>query len=131
MIIDEVMELCSTVSDSEETINYIKSIVDNSKKLPLIKYDYNDIMDDDYINKCSDQADAMVDIYYYCLNAASKQGFNLNPIFWEVHYSNMSKKDPLTGLFNKRSDGKILKPIGWMPPDIKKEIKFQLQNGSF
>jgi predicted HAD superfamily Cof-like phosphohydrolase len=36
----------------------------------------------------------------------------------EVIRSNMDKVDPETGMVRKRSDGKILKPEGWKPPNL-------------
>jgi hypothetical protein len=37
----------------------------------------------------------------------------------------MDKRDPTTGKFIKREDGKIMKPAGWQPPDISKAIAEQ------
>ncbi len=59
------------------------------------------------------QADALIDVYYYSLNAAAKKGINLSAIFKIVHAANMAKRDPATGKFLKRDDGKIIKPAGW------------------
>jgi predicted HAD superfamily Cof-like phosphohydrolase len=59
------------------------------------------------------QADALVDVYYYSLNAAAKNGFNISAVFGIVHAANMAKRDPATGKFLKREDGKIIKPSGW------------------
>jgi hypothetical protein len=61
----------------------------------------------------AEQADALVDIYYYSLNCASKKGVNLSSIFGIVHAANMAKRDPATGQFLRRADGKIIKPEGW------------------
>ena len=37
----------------------------------------------------------------------------------EVARSNLAKIDDETGKVLKRVDGKVLKPEGWTPPDIK------------
>ena len=37
----------------------------------------------------------------------------------EVARSNLAKIDGETGKVLKRNDGKVLKPEGWTPPDIK------------
>lgn len=37
----------------------------------------------------------------------------------EVHRSNMTKVDPVSGKLAKREDGKILKPAGYSPPDLR------------
>lgn len=65
------------------------------------------------------QADAIVDVMYYALNGCAKNGIDVSACFDEVHRSNMNKRDPVTGKFNRREDGKILKPNGWIGPDLK------------
>jgi predicted HAD superfamily Cof-like phosphohydrolase len=40
-------------------------------------------------------------------------------IWNEVARSNLAKIDQETGKVLKRNDGKVLKPEGWTPPDIK------------
>ena len=60
--------------------------------------------------KIADQADALIDVYYYSQNAACKKGINLSSIFGMVHAANMAKRDPISGTFLKREDGKIIKP---------------------
>lgn len=45
-------------------------------------------------------------------------GIPLNQVFAEVHRSNMAKALP-DGTVRYRPDGKVLKPDGWTPPDIK------------
>ncbi len=58
-------------------------------------------------------ADACADILYVVLGTANAYGFDLEPVFDEVHRSNMSKvggkKDP---------NGKIIKPPTYSPADI-------------
>jgi hypothetical protein len=36
--------------------------------------------------------------------------------------TNFAKIDSLTGRVRKREDGKILKPVGWRPPELSKYI---------
>ena len=43
----------------------------------------------------------------------------------------MAKRDPETGNFIKRADGKIIKPKGWKPPNVEEEIVRQYMEGSF
>lgn len=49
--------------------------------------------------------------------AAHGWGVNLNAAITEVHAANMRKLDA-SGLPILRSDGKIMKPMGWLPPDM-------------
>ena len=80
----------------------------------------------------ANQADALVDSWYYSLNVAARHGINLSRIFQVVHNANMAKRDPTTGKFLRReSDGKIIKPDGWTAPDILSEIRSQLKGGSW
>ena len=79
----------------------------------------------------AEQGDAFVDIWYYSLNAMAKKGVNLSKIFDLVHGANMAKRDPETGKFLKRDDGKIIKPKGWRPPNVSAEIKRQIEDGSW
>jgi hypothetical protein len=36
--------------------------------------------------------------------------------------TNFAKIDKETGKVRKREDGKVLKPVGWVPPDLTKFI---------
>lgn len=65
-------------------------------------------------------ADGCVDSIYVILWAANVCGINLAPIWEAVHLSNMKK----TG-GGKRADGKVLKPKGWVPPDVLGLIRDQ------
>lgn len=72
----------------------------------------------------AEQADALADIQYFCGDAAAKAGIPLDAVFDVVHAANMSKIDLTTGRVRRRpEDGKILKPIGWTPPDVSAVIK--------
>lgn len=124
MMLDEIMELGATVADPNEVkIKMIKMITD-SKDIPkIINVSRSELI--------GEQGDALVDCYYYSLNAAAKKGINISKIFQVVHQANMNKRDPITGTFLKREDGKIIKPDGWLPPNIQQEILKQSREGSF
>ena len=128
MILDEVMELMATVYPPAQAKEALKQMIDDSKDISMIPY-----KDDESgrIAKIADQADALVDIEYYMLNCACKKGVNLSSLFGVVHAANMAKKDPSTGKFLKRDDGKIIKPAGWQPPNIEAEIERQVQMGAW
>ena len=127
MILDETMELLATMYPPSVAKQTMKKFIDDSKDLPQESY-----KDTEAFQIIADQADALVDIYYYSLNAACKKGINLSAIFGIVHQANMNKRDPATGKFIKReSDGKIIKPAGWTPPDVEGEIQRQLKEGAW
>lgn len=62
-------------------------------------------------------ADALADIIYVTLGAAVSFGIDLDPIFREVHRSNMSK---VGGYLD--DGGKWVKPDTYSPADIKSEL---------
>lgn len=47
-----------------------------------------------------------------------KLGFPMEDGWHEVHASNMAKVDKVTGKVIRRDDGKILKPEGWVGPNL-------------
>jgi len=123
MMLDEIMELFATVLPPAQAKEALKDFVVQSKDIAKVEGDEATII--------SEQADALVDVYYYSLNAACKKGVNLSSIFSLVHQANMNKRDPATGQFIKREDGKIIKPKGWQPPDVDSEVERQMTKGSW
>jgi predicted HAD superfamily Cof-like phosphohydrolase len=76
------------------------------------------------------QMDAFVDIIYYLLDTANRQGWNLDRIFKLVHIANMQKmKDGV----KKDKSGKVVKPQDWESPDegITSIIRGHLSDGSW
>ena len=63
--------------------------------------------------------DALIDILVVTIGALHSIGVDVAGAWSEVHASNMSKVDPATGAVLRREDGKILKPEGWQPPNLK------------
>ena len=129
MMLDEIMELMATVHDAGEAKATLKRFIDESKDIP--KGQYDEATEAGRVAKIADQADALVDSYYYSQNAACKRGVNLSSLFSVVHAANMAKRDPATGKFIRRDDGKIIKPAGWQPPDIEAEIRRQMKMGAW
>ncbi len=62
-------------------------------------------------------ADALADLIYIAYGTAVAYGIPLDKVFAEVHRSNMAKL--VDGKVIRRDDGKVLKPAGWTPPNIK------------
>lgn len=65
----------------------------------------------EYVDACVDQ----LVVTYGALNAA---GVKVQPVWDEVHRSNMSKVWP-DGTIHKREDGKVLKPDTYSPADVR------------
>ena len=125
MVLSELVELVQTVCETdEEAIQFMHDRVQTD----ISHYQRSD--DPDVV--AADQADAAVDAIYYLYNCFGKKGINLSKVFDVVHQANMNKRDPTTNQFIRReSDGKVLKPVGWKPPNIVAEIKRQHQTGSW
>ena len=66
-------------------------------------------------------ADALADIIYTTIGCAVDFGIDLNLVFREVHASNMRKVWP-DGEVHYHPNGKVAKPAGWQPPNIKEVL---------
>jgi predicted HAD superfamily Cof-like phosphohydrolase len=116
MILSETNELLQTVCvDMEDCKETTLRCMNTDIKQEITKFN-----DDEEV--CAEQADAMIDIIYYIMNSATKKSINLDNVFNEVHNANMNKRDPSTGKFIIRSDGKVIKPENWKPPNIKRVL---------
>jgi len=60
-------------------------------------------------------ADALADLLYVVYGTGNSYGIDLEPIFEEVHASNMTKGDPDVRVLN----GKIQKAKNFRPPDLQ------------
>lgn len=66
-----------------------------------------------------EQLDALVDILVVTIGAINSMGADGEGAWNEVMRTNFAKIDPDTGKVRKREDGKVLKPEGWQPPNLK------------
>lgn len=66
--------------------------------------------------------DALTDILVVTIGALHSAGFDAEGAWKEVMRTNFAKIDKETGKVRKREDGKVLKPVGWTPPDLKPYI---------
>jgi predicted HAD superfamily Cof-like phosphohydrolase len=65
-----------------------------------------------------EQLDALIDILVVTIGAIHSAGFDGEGAWKEVMATNFAKVDRETGRVRKREDGKVLKPVGWTPPDL-------------
>lgn len=63
--------------------------------------------------------DALIDILVVTIGAIHSMGADAEGAWKEVMRTNFAKIDKDTGKVRKREDGKVLKPVGWAPPDLK------------
>ena len=62
--------------------------------------------------------EALVDIEVINIGTSLTYGINIDAGFNIVHQSNMAKVNPQTGRMDKNEFGKIIKPAGWVAPDL-------------
>jgi len=89
-------------------------------RLRLIDEEVQEAKDAMHHNDLVELADGIADAIVVLLGTAVTYGIDMRPIWDEVHRSNMSKSHL------KDAAGKTLKPEGWRPPDVDKEITKQL-----
>jgi predicted HAD superfamily Cof-like phosphohydrolase len=66
-----------------------------------------------------EQLDACMDMIWVILGYCYMKNWDVFGAWEEVARSNKAKINPLTGKVTKRSDGKVLKPEGWTPPQLE------------
>jgi predicted HAD superfamily Cof-like phosphohydrolase len=70
-----------------------------------------------------EQLDALLDFIVVTVGAIHSAGFDGEGGWKEVMTTNLAKIDKETGKVRKREDGKVLKPTGWVPPDLTPYVK--------
>jgi predicted HAD superfamily Cof-like phosphohydrolase len=109
------MNACGqTVGDrnQEQYAMYVKLINEEVGEL------HQAVLDGDLI----EQLDALIDIMVVTVGAVQSLGADGEGAWKEVMSTNFAKIDSLTGRVRKREDGKVLKPVGWRPPELSKYI---------
>ena len=85
----------------------------------LIKEEFNELCAS---NNAVDDLDALIDILVVTIGAIHSLGADGEGAWKEVMRTNFAKIDKETGKVRKREDGKVLKPVGWEPPNLKPYI---------
>jgi len=85
----------------------------------LIDEEYNDELKTAIAN-CDpvEIVDALTDILVVTIGALHSMGADPEGAWKEVMKTNFAKIDKDTGKVRKREDGKVLKPLGWTPPNL-------------
>jgi predicted HAD superfamily Cof-like phosphohydrolase len=86
----------------------------------LLAEEYTEYVVAEYKDDLIEIADALADIIYIACGTAVSYGIPLDKLFAEVHRSNMAKL--VDGKVIRRSDGKVQKPEGWTPPNVKRVL---------
>ena len=89
----------------------------------LIQEEHDELQEAINANDRVEQLDALIDILVVTIGAIHSAGFDAEGAWKEVMRTNFAKIDRETGKVRKREDGKALKPVGWVPPDLKPYVK--------
>jgi predicted HAD superfamily Cof-like phosphohydrolase len=87
--------------------------------LSLIDEEHKELQEAVEADDLTEQLDALIDILVVTIGAIHSAGFDAEGAWKEVMATNFAKIDRETGRVRKREDGKVLKPQGWTPPDLK------------
>jgi alanine racemase len=71
------------------------------------------------------ELDALIDILVVTIGAIHSMGADAEGAWKEVMSTNFAKIDKETGKVRKREDGKVLKPTGWVPPNLEPFLTFK------
>lgn len=120
---EKFMRACDQSTDTENYDQY-------KMYLSLIKEEYNELLVAQGIDlKTMEQVnpadpvevlDALIDILVVTIGAIHSMGADGEGAWKEVMRTNFAKIDKDTGKVRKREDGKVLKPVGWTPPELNK-----------
>jgi len=85
----------------------------------LITEEHQELLEATLSDDRIEQLDALIDILVVTVGAIHSMGADAEGAWKEVMKTNFAKIDHDTGKVRKREDGKVLKPTGWTPPDLK------------
>ena len=108
---EKFMRACDqTVGDvNEKQFNLYKN---------LIEEEFNELTAAEMANDRVEQLDALIDILVVTIGAIHSMGADAEGAWKEVMKTNFAKIDNETGKVRKREDGKVLKPLGWVAPNL-------------
>jgi predicted HAD superfamily Cof-like phosphohydrolase len=85
----------------------------------LIQEEHQELLEATLSDDRVEQLDALIDILVVTVGAIHSMGADAEGAWKEVMKTNFAKIDHETGKVRKREDGKVLKPVGWVSPDLK------------
>ena len=110
---EKFMRACDQSVDAfdEAQYNMYKSLIDEEFKELQEAFDMEA------------ELDALIDILVVTIGAINSAGFDAEGAWKEVMQTNFAKIDKDTGKVRKREDGKVLKPLGWVAPNLVPFLK--------
>jgi predicted HAD superfamily Cof-like phosphohydrolase len=91
--------------------------------LGLIEEEYKELKEAINNHDQLETLDALIDILVVTIGTIHSAGYDAEGAWKEVMMTNFAKIDHETGKVRKREDGKVLKPLGWKPPELAQFIK--------
>ena len=96
-----------------------------SMYVKLIDEEHQELLEATLSDDRVEQLDALIDMLVVTIGAIHSFGADAEGAWKEVMSTNFTKIDKLTGKVRKREDGKVLKPTGWTPPNLKPFVQEQ------
>ena len=112
---EKFMRACDQTVDSFNELQYAMYI-------KLIDEEHQELLEATLADDQVQQLDALIDILVVTIGAIHSMGADGEGAWKEVMMTNFAKIDRDTGKVRKREDGKVLKPVGWVPPNLKKFV---------
>jgi predicted HAD superfamily Cof-like phosphohydrolase len=94
-----------------------------SMYVKLIDEEHQELLEATLADDPIEQLDALIDILVVTIGAIHSMGADAEGAWKEVMKTNFAKIDHETGKVRKREDGKVLKPTGWVSPNLKSYVK--------
>lgn len=122
-------QMTNPFRDQEKFMKACDQSVDEFNKdqfnlyVTLIEEEANELADAITAHDQVETVDALIDILVVTIGALHSMGADAEGAWKEVMATNFAKIDRDTGKVRKREDGKVLKPVGWTPPDLKPYLK--------
>jgi len=113
---EKFMRACDQTVDSFNELQYAMYV-------KLIDEEHQELLEATLSDDRVEQLDALIDILVVTIGAIHSMGADAEGAWKEVMMTNFAKIDHNTGKVRKREDGKVLKPVGWVPPNLKPFIK--------
>lgn len=108
---EKFMRACDQQVNGSDALQY-------GMYLKLIDEEHKELQEALEANDRQEQLDALIDILVVTIGAIHSGGFNAEGAWKEVMATNFAKIDKETGKVRKREDGKVLKPVGWVAPNL-------------
>jgi len=108
---EKFMRACDQIVDKFDEKQYAMYI-------KLIDEEHQELLEATLAEDPVEQLDALIDILVVTIGAIHSMGADAEGAWKEVMKTNFAKIDSETGKVRKREDGKVLKPVGWVPPEL-------------